>query len=1413
MVFEANRGQTDRGVDFISRGAGYSLFLTPREAVFSLSGRQAPAGDEPRRSADGPDASVGTILRMRLLGANPSTEPSGERLLAAKTNYLIGRDPKRWRTGVPNYASVRYRELYPGIDLIYRGLRGKLEYDFVLAPRADPSRIALAFEGQQRLALDRQGALVLRTEGGVVRQPRPFLYQEVGGKRRPVRGGYVLRSRDRIGFRVGAYDRAKPLVIDPVLSYSRYLGGSGDDRGHGIAVDASGNAFVTGGTGSGDFPTQAPSQAAGGGFDAFVTKLGPDGALVYSTYLGGAGFDQGFDVAVKPSCASSCDAYVTGSTGSPNFPTTLGAFDPVASGGGDAFVTKLSAGGVPTYSTYLGGTHQDDVGRAISVGPSGGAYVLGNTASLDFPTKSPIQSELALGGTNCAGPCPDAFVTKLNPDASGPGSLIYSTYLGGSGREGAQDIALDPSDNAYVTGQTENSAFPHITSDAFDRDGGFFDSFVTKLTGDGALSYSTYLGGGLSGGIAVDPSGNAYLAGQTGTRDFPTTSGAFDRTTDGNDAFVMKLNALGSGLVYSTALGGRGAEGGSDLAIDSEGNAYAAGYTNSDDFPTRYAHQVRRGGLDAFLTKLNPEGSTLLYSTYLGGESDDIVEENAVDGEGNAYVVGITESNFFPRKGPPSAAQGGVRDAFVAKYASGGPLVPGPPNVIGVSPKGGSVSGGTAVTIQGYELSGAAVTFGGVPASSVKVESDFQLTAVSPPHAEGAVDVVVTTPVASSTPNPFSTFVYGEGSWSKTGLLGAEHTNPTATLLASGKVLVVGGTTAELYDPRTGTWTPAASPILPRSNHTATLLTGPGCGDNCGKVLVTGDTRGSTPTTSAELYDPEADNGKGAWRRTADLKLRRYLHSATQLPNGNVLVVGGCASLSNEIDCTHDDGETSARPLASAEIYDPATEEWRLTRTPPGSPRAEHTATLLAGPGCDENCGKVLLVGGIVTDTHTQNPFAPPELYDPATETWSSTSDDDGLRRYQHTATLLPNSKVLVAGGAVGEFGERLDAADLYDPAANAWKLTRFLHGARERAEAVLLPGGKVLAIGGTRGALGSPIEQNLLDEAYFAELFDPQLRGGSWGLAAGPIDLGSAQTATLLSSDPSVYRAGPSCAENCGKVLVVSGRASELYDLEGSGDGGGDGPGSGPDGRPGSGPDGPLGSVVPLPPGVTRDTFKPTVRLIAPRLASDNSRSARFKVRLVGTDVGTGIRRFVTQVRELRARKATRYRTVPRTARKTRFRFRGRTGRTYQLRVRAIDGAGNASRFVTKTTVAPLDDTTRAASFRGFREQRRDTVYYGSYKRGRKRNGRMSFSYRGGDFYLIGLKSRLGGKALLTVDGKSKKIDTYAPRTIDRALLARAKLRANRRHRVRLRVLHRRSPKSRGFNVRVDALGVFRRR
>jgi hypothetical protein len=636
---------------------------------------------------------------MRFLDGTADPTVNGVARLPGVTNYLVG-PADGWRVGIPSFARVVYTDVYPDIDVVFHGDRGRLEYDMVLGAGADPELLRLGFTGAGSMRLSGDGALLLGVPGGVVRQEPPLIYQTVRGARRTVSGEYVIEPGGGVGVDVGDFDPAWPLVIDPIIGYSTYVGGEHSDLANAIAVDASGQVYVTGQTDSALFPTEnAFDPTIGGGTcgfgfpcrDAFVTKLSAGGnEVIYSTYLGGNSDDMGRGIAVD----GNGNAYVTGNTASPNFPVK-NAIQPTYHGGtcgetgctGDAFLTKLSVtGSALVYSTYLGGA-ADDQGNGIAVDAAGRPHVVGFTISADFPTQNAFQPVLA--GIR------DAFVATLAVDGT---SFAYSTFLGGEEtgfdlREGANAVAVDALGSTYVTGETTAQDFPvrnafqdHCASDCF---GSRTDAFVTKFRPSGRrLVYSTYLGGftdeGSMGheqglGIGVSAQGEAFVTGFTSSRNFPVTDGAFQETFAGGDegvggdAFVTRFSASGATVVYSTYLGGQHDDTGLALAVDGGGRAHVVGYTDSDDFPTRSPFQGQLlGDFDAFVTKLNASGTGLRYSTYLGGSQGDVIAFTVGTGVGldaakNAYVAGWTNTTDFPIQGGFQETLQGEYDTFVTK--------------------------------------------------------------------------------------------------------------------------------------------------------------------------------------------------------------------------------------------------------------------------------------------------------------------------------------------------------------------------------------------------------------------------------------------------------------------------------------------------------------------------------------------------------------------------------------------------------------------------------------------------------------------------------------------------------------------------------------------------------------------------
>jgi hypothetical protein len=777
LTFEANEGQTESEVNFLTHADGATIFLTATETVFvravSTAGESGPAS--PLKSFDKQALAKASappqlsVLRMQIENANPQPTIAALDRQEGIVNYLIGNDASQWHTNIPTYARVKIAGVYPGVDMIYYGSGGLLEYDFVIQPGTDTSQLSLKFDGADGLQIDPNGDLVIKTAAGDVQQQKPSVYQEAEGGRQEIEGGYVLKSNGAVGFSLGKYDASKPIVIDPVLAYSTYLGGSGSDAGAGIAVDSAGNVYVTGQTASTNFPTANPEQNtnAGGstGLDAFVTKMNADGsALIYSTYLGGSADDQGNGIALD----SSGNAYIVGNTASTNFPVANAFQTHFGGGDRDAFVTKLNANGSALlYSTYLGGGGTDEQGNRIAVDSSGSAYITGATTATNFPVTNAIQST---PGGNV-----DAYVTKFSVGGS---SLVFSTYLGGSSSDSGSGIAVDSSGSVYVAGETASTNFP-VTASAFQKTfGGGLDAFVTKLNATGSsLAYSTYVGGSnleLANDLALDSSGDAYIIGFTFSTNFPLANAIQStKASAATNAFVTKLNASGTSLVYSTYLGGTGSvgDGGNGIAVDSAGNAYVTGFTSSHDFPLANAIQNTYGGgqTDAYVAKLNAGGSALLYSTYLGGSGNPGNQQDnglgiAADSAGNAYVTGDTNASDFPVT--PNAFQpgGGTGngDAFISKIGS-------------------YAIAGRVIDSGGSGISGVTVTLSGTNSASATTDSNGDFNFL---NTTGGGDYTVTPAKAGFTFSPPSFNVNGLNSNQDLIFVGTATTpvpTPTAT--------------------------------------------------------------------------------------------------------------------------------------------------------------------------------------------------------------------------------------------------------------------------------------------------------------------------------------------------------------------------------------------------------------------------------------------------------------------------------------------------------------------------------------------------------------------------------------------------------------------------------------------------------
>lgn len=1164
--FEANQGQADPDVRFVARGAGYALLLSPSGITLALDGSRTNRADE--------------LVQLRPVGANPNPELVATDRLPGASNYMLGDDPNRWQTGVPGYASVRYRHLYPGVDLVFHGGQGQLEYDLVIEPGADPGVVSLAFEGVKGIALAASGDLTLSTGSGDIIQRKPVLYQDVGGRRRTVPGGYVLHAGARVGFSVGPFDRTESLVIDPVLSYSSFLGAGGDERGRAIAVDAGGAAYITGETRSANLRTRGAAQGGfNDGTDVFVTKLSTtasgDASLVYSTYLGGSRDESGMGIAVD----GRGRAWVTGETasraveGKPAtgsdaavaaeraFPTTAGAYQSTLAGRQatpvkrDAFVTLLDTrvSGLASlvYSTYLG-SPGDDAGTAITVDAAGMPWVAGYTNSSDFPTTSGVHKPARQGGDE------DAFLARFDPAAPQAAStLVASTYLGGTGNDRASGVAADVAGNGYVTGITRSSDFPKSNPESGFQPSlkGGADAFLAKMDPRaGSILYRTYVGGELNDtafAVAVTPSGRAFITGQTQSADFPKTDNAYQPTKPpGMNAFVTAVDTDTSGpaggLVYSTYLGGRSiqasfrepplsctlttdncrGERGLGIAVTTDGDALVAGETDAPDFPTTAgAFQPTKSGTvngtDAFVAKIDVDAdgaASLVYSTYLGGADEDAPGGIAADPPGNAYVTGDTLSSDLPViDGAFQEKKSGGTDAFLAKIGTADDITP---QVTELSPRGGPTAGGTPVTITGTGFANVnRVSFGDSQVPIVTA-SNTEVRVMSPSHLDGAVNVTVHVGQARSFVKPSSRFYYGdEGRWQPTGSLGIARHGHTATLLQDGRVLVSAGAGLQ-PDPQV----PQLSGQKPRATERQALNSAELYDPRTGRWSLTGSLPDSPQCAPADPNAPPLPPTSGA----------RSLHSATLLTTGKVLVVGG--------------RRPNGSPLCSAQLYDPSTGTWAQAGLLKDA-RYGHTATLLSD-------GRVLVVGGASSGNAA---IGSAELYDPlatdSSKAWTRPVPTMTVVRYGHTATLLRDGRVLVAGGSSSSTATSNPAdpnnpvlhasAEIFSPADSTWAFTcptvdpktrqpvapcdgPGAHPASPRLfhTAGVLPDGKVLLVGGRFDLApnGINVSAELYDPAADptkAWSFVPALKRGRSGQAGVVLPSGRPFVAGGIDPDP----------------------------------------------------------------------------------------------------------------------------------------------------------------------------------------------------------------------------------------------------------------------------------------------------
>jgi hypothetical protein len=674
LSFVENKGQTDEGVKYQLNMPHMNAYFTEEEIVYQFVHTEDEGiAKEPRtkRLERKSNAKIKIEnIRMSFQGANDrvKVEAGGQR--EAKINYFRGNDPEKWVQGARSYNKVIYRELYSHIDLIVYGDRGKIKHEYHVKPEGKAEEITIRYEGIEGISVNDRGQLEIKTEAGELKEEVPLSYQFIDGKRVAVEAQYEIDKNDILRFKMGEYRKDRELVIDPALTYSTYLGGSGENNSSGgITIGGNGNVYITGFTKSTDFPTTPGAYDTTynmGSFDAYVTKLNSTGSnLLYSTFLGGSSSNAAEDIVID----GSDNAYVFGYTYSSDFPTTPGAFDTSHNGSCDVFVTKLDpTGSSLLYSTFIGGSSGEYSGE-IEIDGGRNVYITGHTFSNDFPITPGAWDTSFNGGSY------DGFVTKLDNTGS---TLLYSTYLGGSDSDNVQGISVDWSGYIYVVGSTSSDDFP-TTPGAYDTTyNSSLDTFISKLDPKSStLNYSTYFGTvgtvGWEAGyeIEVDWNGDCYVVGSTTSASFPTTPGAYDTTHNGGtDVFLAKFNSAGSHILYSTLIGGNDSDSGPHLEIDGMGNAYITGYTRSTNFPVTpgaYA-MTHSSGEDIFVAKMNSTGSLLLYSTYLGGSGDDEGHGIAVDGSGKVYITGTTESSDFPTtSGAYDTSFNGVKDVFIAK--------------------------------------------------------------------------------------------------------------------------------------------------------------------------------------------------------------------------------------------------------------------------------------------------------------------------------------------------------------------------------------------------------------------------------------------------------------------------------------------------------------------------------------------------------------------------------------------------------------------------------------------------------------------------------------------------------------------------------------------------------------------------
>jgi len=784
LQFEQNRGQFDSNVLFMARTGGLLLYLTQNETVFVMRPRSKTdhrAFLRPDRIRQGRErmeeneSQTPLVVRMKLNGAKFSPHVQGEERLPGTVNYFIGNDRTEWRTHIPTYSKVRFTNVYEGVDLVYHSSGHDLEYDFELQPHANPKSIEMEFEGIDRMEFDGSGQVTMNAGKGSLKLHKPSVYQINAGQRQDIPSDFEFRGARKLGLRLQNYDPSKPIVIDPVLVYSSYVGGSGDDWADGLQLDSQGNVYIAGGTTSANFPATGTETPPSGTCVAFVTKLDPTAtSILYSTFVGGTHGDSTCtwgDAAAEIDIDATGQAYIAGAALSHDFPVTANAFQSLMRSGAtsNAFLSKLSPdGGLLLYSSFLGGESNDGA-FSVKVDANQNAYLGGWAISSQFPVTSNALQTIRTSSSSSG----NGFISRIDTRNAGVSSLIYSSYLGGSGDWGdaVYKIAVDSNQNAYLAGWTASTDFPVTSGSAFQPTAsignwcGFVSRIDTSKPGSSSLAYSSFLCGTYSdwpGGIALDSSLNAYVSSEVFSQDFPTTVGpSNNRYPNDSMAAVTKVNtyALGvASLVFSTLVGGSDPAKTSwgdwtdGIVVDANGNAYLAGESSSTDYPvTLDAVQgtLKSSSGNGVLSVLSPDGSGLLYATYLGGSGGgqgDYIAEVKLDSNSNIWLAGNTESTDFPKTGGAlQATYGGGEDAFIAELSA-----LAVPHIAAVSPT--MAIAGSMVTVNGSNFGDAigSVTFGGVNASIQSWNSTLLTVQVPSSLSPGFAAVVVTTALEAS---------------------------------------------------------------------------------------------------------------------------------------------------------------------------------------------------------------------------------------------------------------------------------------------------------------------------------------------------------------------------------------------------------------------------------------------------------------------------------------------------------------------------------------------------------------------------------------------------------------------------------------------------------------------------------------